>query len=367
MFGNNEQILLLSMSAQEVIDALTLDNVVAFLKSLGVEEMHVQSKKGIIICPTICHNPINTDASMKLYWYQEKKHFRCYTECQEWMNIFELYQKFMALNYHPVDWYEAEDYVKQFINPTNQHHTRHSQDTFDIDDFRCDSIAPEYTPYPETVLTCFSKYYHPAWLHDGISKEAMDKFGILFSYGQNKIIIPHRDKHGQLIGIRGRAFEEADILAGKYKPVMVGNTIYSHQLMYNLYGLYEHQEAIKKLHTVVIAEGEKSVLLDETYHPGHGICVACCGHKISKYHIYTLVYEYNVQEIVIAYDKDDPIDSEKGKELKQSIIKLGQTYKHCVNISYIWDYNNKLDLKDSPYDKGKATFEYLYRTRIKIR
>lgn len=355
------------MSAREVIEALTLDNVVAFLKSLGVEELNIQSKKGIIICPTICHNPINCDASMKLYWYQDKKRFRCYTECNEWINIFDLYQRFMALNYHPVDWYEAEDYVKQFITPVHHIQQYQSKDTFNKEDYESDNIAPDYVPYNENVLTCFSEYYHPSWLNEGISIEAMKKFNILFSYGQNKIIIPHRDKKGQLIGIRGRALNEEEIATGKYKPVLVGNTIYSHALGYNLYGLYEHQNTIKKLHTAVIAEAEKSVLLDETYHPNYGFCVATCGHKINKYQMFTLINEYHVQEIVIAFDKDFPIDSEKGLQERQKILEIGQTYKHYATISYIWDYENKLDLKDSPYDKGKETFEFLYKTRIKIR
>jgi hypothetical protein len=40
---------------------------------------------------------------------------------------------------------------------------------------------------------------------DGITRAAMDKYNIRFSISQNKIIIPHYNVFGQLVGIRGRA------------------------------------------------------------------------------------------------------------------------------------------------------------------
>ena len=36
-------------------------------------------------------------------------------------------------------------------------------------------------------------------------------------------------------------------------------------------------------------------------------------------------------------------------------------------FSYIWDYDNLLNEKDAPFDKGKETFEYLFRNRVKVR
>ena len=38
-----------------------------------------------------------------------------------------------------------------------------------------------------------------------------------------------------------------------------------------------------------------------------------------------------------------------------------------AQFSYIWDYDNLLEEKDSPYDKGQEVFEELYRNRIKVR
>ena len=86
--GLDEELDLFDISIQDIVNSITLDDVRTFLESLGVEQIAVYEDKGYIICPTICHNPIDDEASMKLYWYQDHKFFKCYTECNENMSIF---------------------------------------------------------------------------------------------------------------------------------------------------------------------------------------------------------------------------------------------------------------------------------------
>ena len=38
--------------------------------------------------------------TLDINMYQNNKIFRCYTECNEAMSIFTLYEKFMYINYH---------------------------------------------------------------------------------------------------------------------------------------------------------------------------------------------------------------------------------------------------------------------------
>ena len=94
----DEELNLINVSRQEIIDSITLEDVKNFLEGLGVTQIQVNEDKGYLICPTICHNPVHIAESMKLYWYQNNKIFRCYTECNEAMSIFKLYQKYMELN-----------------------------------------------------------------------------------------------------------------------------------------------------------------------------------------------------------------------------------------------------------------------------
>ena len=79
------------ITKKDIIDSITLNDVKIFLESLGVEQIVVNEEKQYLICPTICHNPLEEAESMKLYWYQNNKIFRCYTECNEAMSIFKLY------------------------------------------------------------------------------------------------------------------------------------------------------------------------------------------------------------------------------------------------------------------------------------
>ena len=87
-------------------------------------------------------------------------------------------------------------------------------------------------------MDLFIKEYPVEWLEDGISKEAMDKYDIRFSIPQNKIIIPHYNVYGELVGIRGRALDPYEIeFVGKYMPVQIEGKWYAHPLSMNLYGL----------------------------------------------------------------------------------------------------------------------------------
>ena len=367
---NDKEGYLASLSYKDIINSISLYDVKDFLESLGVEQIVVNEEKQYLICPTICHNPIHEAASMKLYWYQNNKIFRCYTECNEAMSIFELYKRYMALNEYPVTLAEAEDYVKKFLKHIAVTARRPSiLSEEEIHKYKYDINIPTLDSYPATVLDCFSKYYHPNWLKDGITKESMDKFKIRFSLAQNKIIIPHFDINGRLVGIRARALEEDEINTyGKYHPMQIGTVMYSHPLQFNLYGIYEHQDGIRKRKSAIIAEAEKSVMLDDGYYGGLSNCVACCGSSFNKYHISLLTNYLGVNEIVIALDKEyEDWHDKKAQQYRAKIEKACKRFLNQASFSYIWDYDNVLNEKDSPFDKGKEVFEYLYKTRVKVR
>ena len=357
------------IKAKDIINSLTLQDVEKFLRSLGVEQIVVNEDKQFLICPTICHNHIDDEASMKLYWYHDNKIFRCYTECNEAMSIFELYQKYMELNYYSVSIEEAELYVKQFLKNFIIIHEKQDTLANEIDKYSFKTQLPTLNEYPRQILSYFIKYYHPSWLKEGITKEVMKKFHISFLLSQNKIIIPHFDIRGRLVGIRGRALEEKEIeiTKAKYRPIQIGNILYNHQLGFNLYGIFEHQEGIRKRKSAIIVEGEKSVLLDDVFYGPYANTVACCGSTFNKYQISLLVNYLGVNDITVALDKEYiSWNDEKAKKYRARIIKLCKKYSNYAQFYYIWDYNNLLKEKDSPYDRGKQIFEQLYKERVKV-
>lgn len=368
--NQDQEVLLASLSIKDVINSITLDDVKNFLESLGVDQIEVNNEKQYLVCPTICHNPLEEATSMKLYWYQNNKIFRCYTECNEAMSIFELYRRYMSINHYPISLEEAEDYVKQFLHHiTVNTYTPSNSIDLDIEKYKYNTNIPLLDEYPMCALDCFTKYYHPLWLKDGIKRETMDKFLIRFSPNQNKIIIPHFDIKGRLIGIRGRALEEEEIEAsGKYKPVKIGNTLYTHLLQFNLYGINFHKEGIMRRRCAIIAEAEKSVMLDDGYYGKLSNTVACCGSTFNKYHISLLTNILGANEIVIAFDKEyEDWRTEKAKKYREKLEYLCRRFSNQATFSYIWDYDNLLEEKDSPFDKGKEVFEKLFKNRIRVK
>jgi hypothetical protein len=274
----------------------------------------------------------------------------------------------MALNFYPVTIGEAEEYVRQFLKHIVIHVKETSTFELDVDKYKFNTNIPVLDEYPKEMLSYFTKYYHPSWLQDGITKEAMDKFQISFSIAQNKIIIPHFDINGRLVGIRGRALNEEDIALGKYKPIKIGETLYTHPLQFNLYGIYEHKEGIKMRRQAIIAEAEKSVLLDQGYYGDLSNCVACCGSNFNKYQISMLTDILGATEIIIALDKEyETCYDEKAKKYRAKIEQMCRKFKTQATFSYIWDYDNLLKEKDSPFDRGKEIFEKLFKERIKIK
>ncbi|MCD2456804.1 hypothetical protein LRN53_15575, partial [Staphylococcus aureus] len=67
--------------------------------------------------------------------------------------------------------------------------------------------------------------------------------------------------NNRLIGIRRRSMIKEEVDAGyKYMPLKVGNILYNHQTMMNLYGLHKTKNSIERFKKVLIFESEKSVL-----------------------------------------------------------------------------------------------------------
>lgn len=353
-----------AFDAKDIVKYLSLNNVLNFLESLGVDDIDVQ--EDYLVCPTICHNPLDEAESMKLYYYDKTKNFHCYTQCSENFNIIELYRRYMDLNHYSVSYDEAVEYIRQFVSETDVevHITKKevikNEETKTVDFITLPS-------FNKCATECFVEYNHPLWLKENISPEAMRQFNIRFSLGQNKIVIPHYDINGHLVGIRARAIEEEDIKMGKYMPIYIGNTLYNHQLGFNLYGIYENQKAIKLTKRAIIFEAEKSVLLSNSYFDNFSTAVATCGSQLNRFQINLLTKKLGVTEIILAFDKEyDKPFSEKGKAYRQKLIDKCKKYLGLANFYYIFDEHGLLKEKDSPIDRGLETFETLFSKRIKI-
>lgn len=349
------------MDYAEIISNLDTDSVIHLMTELGADRY--DDRGDFVIFPTICHNLESSEASMKLYFYKKNKMFVCYTECGS-MSIFKFLRTYYEERQIEYDWYQDIYEVvcncssfKQkegFIKPVY----KSLKERYSV--ARKEVQLPEYSP---NVLDCFIKYYPPEWLNDGISKLTMDKFNISYSISQNKIIIPHYDIDGRLVGIRGRTLNEWEIdNVGKYAPIQVEGVWYKHPLSMNLYGLNKTFIDIRRNGICYLFESEKSVMQMDSFNMLN-CSAAVCGSNFNKYQLNILMKFCAPSEIVICFDKEELPGEEK---YFNKLWNICQKYKQYCNFSFIYDREGLLNLKDSPTDKGEKVFLQLLKKRIKV-
>lgn len=350
------------MDYKEIIDNLQISSVIDLMRRLGADRYRDEGNH--IIFPTICHNVDASEASMKLYFYKNSKLFQCYTECGS-MSIFKFLKHYYDTRDIEYDW--VSDIYNVIIDCSNFNpnigftapkyislREKYGQERKEVQ-------LPEYNA---GALDTFIKRYPPEWLNDGISREAMDKFNIRYSISQNKIIIPHKDVSGRLVGIRGRALNDWEVEnIGKYMPIKLEQTWYKHPLSMNLYGIYENKETIKKSKIVYVFESEKSVLQFESFDMPH-CAVAVCGSQFNKYQLNILLKYCAPTEIVICFDREE----EEGEtKYFDKLYALCKKYNQYCQFSFIYDRLGILGMKDSPSDHGEEIFKKLLEKRVRVR
>lgn len=347
------------MLAEIIKQKLTSVDIDKILFEFGAAKYEDNPKYNLY--STICHNSYG-GGSRKLYYYKDRKIFHCYTECGSF-DIFKLLEKVSDM-----DFKESIDYLCKILGIGNGNKLKgfgvvkadpciESEEEIVID------IPTIDNPF---ILDIFQKQDLIEWKSEGIGQESLDKFNIRFYVHQNKIIIPHYNRNGEMVGIRGRALSQVDVDAGrKYMPLFIGKKDFSHPLRSNLYGLHISKNAIAHFKKVIIFEGEKSVLLMDTYYKNNSIAVAVCGSNFSKSQLF-LLQELGIKEIIFAFDKQyNNAISEKVWEMKMK--KIQSKIPEDIETTFIWDeIDGLLDYKDSPIDKGQKIFEKLLKKRKKL-
>ena len=362
---------------QEIKENLSLDNIFDLLTEWGGQPEKCPTG---LISKTICHNKAPEEASRKLYYYENSKLFRCYTGgCEEPVfDIFQLCIKVMNLQYNLIyDLNESIRWIAQYFNLTGKEENSFITETIEdwnilsnysrIQDIQIAAPHIVLQEYDDTILQYFNYDVKiTPWLQEGISEQVLEHAEIGYYPGEAQITIPHFDKNGRFIGLRGRSMvkEEAE-LYGKYRPVKIGNQIYSHPLGLNLYNFNNSRCIIPKVKKAIVFESEKSTLLYQTYFGfDRDISVACCGSSISSYQIQLLI-DSGAREIVIAFDRQfQNIGDEEYFRWINNLKKLQMKYKNYVQISCILDKQKITSYKASPIDEGKEKFLQLFKERI---
>lgn len=353
---------------KELREQLSDEMVKSILGQFNVEPYAETAE--YIIFPTCCHNLIG--GSPKLYYYKDSKIFHCYTECSSNFDIFTLLMKMQELRGNHITLRQAvqmcdldtsnisqkdEENFVAYMKDLKYMQTLNNTIIVDVDD-------NDFKKYDKQILYKFPFDYVGLmpWIQEGIGIEALQKFNIRYDKKKDAIVIPNFDYSGDLIGIRERFFSEEELKKGKYRPMYYNNVLYNHPTGRTFYGIYENHKAIERKHTVVIFEGEKSVLLYATiYGCENNIALATLGQNITQDHIQYLL-KMRVQNVILAYDTDYE-DYAQLKNVESKYIAKAELLSPYFNVSILMDYDFILPYKSSPIDSGKETFEKILNER----
>ena len=365
---------MISFDKSKVREQLTLENIFQLLEEWGGDPQYTSFG---ILSSTICHNEPGC-GSRKLYLYENTSLFRCFTGCEEpTFDIFQLAIKVFKIQYHKdIDLNDAVRYVAAKFGIAGEYVLEDDSTAdwkiFDsyvrIQEIENKDYHVELKEYDASILRLLNYNIElTPWLKEGISQEAIDNALIGYYPGADQITIPHFDADGRFIGLRGRSMAQDDAERwGKYRPLRLDKeTIYSHPLGMNLYGLNWTKENIKALGKAIIFESEKAVLLYASYFGWeNNISVACCGSSISAYHIQALK-DAGASEIVVALDRQfQEIGDNEFNKLVKNLTNLHTKYKNDVLITFIFDKEMITGYKSSPVDEGAEKFLYLFNNRI---
>ena len=329
------------------------------------------------ISDTICHNPPG-EGSRKLYFYENSDLFKCYTDCDCAFDIFELTIKVAQIqSSRKMDLNDAVRYLASKFNIVIA-----LDDTEDIgladwqyliaydkiNDIPTVNQVPQLKEYDKRILEplAINPNYLTPWINDHIKPEILAHAQIGYNFSTDQISIPHFDKDGRFVGLRGRTMVKEDAERfGKYRPMIINKQQYNHSLGLNLYNLYNSKDNIKRMGKAIVFESEKSTLQYQSYFGfENDISVACCGSSVSSYQMQLLI-DAGAQEIIIAFDRQfQELGDNEFKRLKAKLLNLHKKYKNEVLISFIFDKHLITSYKASPTDEGPEKFMQLFKERI---
>lgn len=376
----------MAFDMRELLNEVTEETVIEIMKEHGTDVYRTtrdnRTGQKCLWFKTICHG----GESHKLCYFTGSKDFFCYTSCGR-MTFFNFIKEIRGATkesfYKDVVLYVAKKLKKDMnkrrvglgprVSSQAIKDMREIEDTIMINERKFDNVVEIDKFYDTTILNYFDgETFHKSWIDDGISIESMRKYEIKWHEFRNYIIIPHYNVDNKLVGIRRRSFREDDADSRKYMPLYIDGTLYDHPLALNLYGLNHNIDAIRKSKKVIFVEGEKSVLLSDTFYGDNSIALATCGFNISEWQIQTVI-NLGVETVYIGFDKDFDLrlkwqykegSPEKYKEFlrfESRLNSLAKKFAGRAKVYLIRDKRGLLKKKDAPFDRGKDTFEKLMK------
>ncbi len=369
----------MKLDKDKIKESLTEDEVIKILTELGSSHP-LKDNQGNLIFSTICHGGSNH----KLYYFPSSYNFYCFTECNENRDIYQLVIDAKATQGYNFTFPQAIRYVAEITGRriVTEKPKGFGLESSKIDDWewinKITKRKPEMTEklpmFNESILDVFMPYQNN-WWDEGITIETANKYEVGYYFSRNQIIFVNRDKEGRLIGIRSRNLDKELVDSGmKYIPTIANGKEYRFASNFNLYGMYQNKNNIKRLRKCLIFEGEKSVLKSEDMYKDNNFTVAVYGSNISSWQKDEIL-KLGVEEVFIAFDKfrdkkeneSDVVYETHLNNYKNKLLRIANMFTPYAKTYVIYDDFNLLSEKDAPCDKGKEVFEQLMKRKYEIK
>lgn len=242
----------------EIKSYITGEQIFDLLVNFGGEP---QWKGDNIISRTICH----CGNSHKLYWFSNTNLFRCFTECSDTFDIFQLVMKIKK----DYTLQQAIHYITNFCSIVIENNTIEQDVLEDWNILRQyennnkikeEKQIVELKIYDDYFLKFLPQPRILNWEKEDILKNVMDKYNICYNPSSQAIVIPHYDQNNNLIGIRERTLIKENEIYGKYRPMILNKKMYNHPLGFSLYNLNNSKDNIKSIKKAILFERRKKYI-----------------------------------------------------------------------------------------------------------
>ena len=356
------------MDLEQVMELVTAEDVTSILVDFGSSYPIPDNQGNLLFDTNVSHGG---DSKHKLCYFLDSKKFYCYSRAYA-MSLIDIIMFNLKTDFTGAfNWLKSFKGISSTIRRLGFGVSKETNDDLDFLDsyylYRHENKM-ELKTYHDGVLSIFHDLYPASWREEGIEPRVAELFDIRFCFFRQACIIPYRDINGNLIGIRQRNFDEEQIKAGrKYIPAVIEGKTYSYPTSLTFYGIHEHQANIRKYKEAVIFESEKSVLLHSSYYESSN-ALGLGGSAFSKQQR-QLLLDIGVESVVICLDKDyddTKLDDKNSSDYKvftamvKKLKKMVHLLSPYMTVSVVLCFDDRLGLKDSPIDKGKAVYEGLY-------
>lgn len=314
-------------------------------------------------------NIIATHGSPKLYFYPDNKIYVSYTSGCTY-DIISLTQKRLSLLKQPSSFMDAINFILSVVDlkidsiqRINKPHICNWEDGLGkfIRLRHGESIL---TPYDDSILDQLETRFYQGWIDEGISIDTMLKYEIKWYKRTSQIVIPCRERMGQLIGIRCRNINPDRAAHAKYMPLtLLDGKDYRFNTNDTFYGISHNWEVIERTGHVILVEGEKSVLKADSFMGRDNNVLALYGSQIGMTRRNQLV-KMGVNHVTLALDSDfHEVGDEEYNKFEKKVLALAKLFKGWAKVDVV--YNNiGLDAyKASPFDFDEATYNLLWENR----